>query len=258
MERRRATDGRLTRNVVPGVHALEHAFTNCYLIEGDEGEGVTLVDAAFPRTWPLLLAALDAIGRTAADVEALVLTHAHFDHVGFAATVQRSWGVPVFLHDGDAGLARSPLRYAHERPRLLYPVRYPRAARVIGTMVAAGALAAPPVEAQFFIDPGDVLPVPGRPRVIYTPGHTLGHCALHLPDRDVVLSGDAIVTLDPYTGIAGAQIVAGAATADSATALASLTALEETGAKVLLPGHGHPWMRGVAAAVRVARLVGPH
>ena len=32
---------------------------------------------------------------------------------------------------------------------------------------------------------------PGRPRVVFTPGHTYGHCALHLPDRDVLLTGDA-------------------------------------------------------------------
>jgi glyoxylase-like metal-dependent hydrolase (beta-lactamase superfamily II) len=43
------------------------------------------------------------------------------------------------------------------------------------------------------------LPVPGSPRVVFTPGHTLGHCALHFPERDAVIAGDAVVTLDPYT-----------------------------------------------------------
>ena len=47
---------------------------------------------------------------------------------------------------------------------------------------------------------GGTLPVPGSPTVVLSPGHTLGHCALHLPDRDVLLAGDALVTLDPYTG----------------------------------------------------------
>lgn len=62
---------------------------------------------------------------------------------------------------------------------------------------------------------GGTLPVPGSPQVVFTPGHTLGHCALHLPDRDVVIAGDAIVTLNPYTGATGPQIVARAATVDS-------------------------------------------
>ena len=63
------------------------------------------------------------------------------------------------------------------------------------------------------------MPVPGRPVVVPSPGHTHGHCALHLPDRDVLISGDALVTLDPYTGRRGPRIIAGAATADSGLAL---------------------------------------
>jgi glyoxylase-like metal-dependent hydrolase (beta-lactamase superfamily II) len=32
------------------------------------------------------------------------------------------------------------------------------------------------------------LDVPGSPRVVFSPGHTYGHCALHLPDGDVLLA----------------------------------------------------------------------
>lgn len=49
----------------------------------------------------------------------------------------------------------------------------------------------------------------GRPTVIATPGHTYGHVALHLPDRDAVISGDALVTLAPYTALTGPRVVAG-------------------------------------------------
>jgi glyoxylase-like metal-dependent hydrolase (beta-lactamase superfamily II) len=53
-----------------------------------------------------------------------------------------------------------------------------------------------------------VLEVPGSPHVLFTPGHTLGHCALHLPDRVVVIAGDAFVTLDPYAAKQGPKLVA--------------------------------------------------
>jgi glyoxylase-like metal-dependent hydrolase (beta-lactamase superfamily II) len=92
--------------------------------------------------------------------------------------------------------------------------------------------------------------------VIACPGHTYGHVALHLPDSGVLLSGDALVTLDPYTGRTGPRIVAGAATADSALNLASLDALAATDATIVLPGHGEPWTGGVVEAVRRAREVG--
>jgi glyoxylase-like metal-dependent hydrolase (beta-lactamase superfamily II) len=103
---------------------------------------------------------------------------------------------------------------------------------------------------------GTVLPVPGAPRVIFTPGHTLGHCALHLPDRDVVIAGDAIVTLNPYTGQRGPQIVAGAATADSRRALDSLDAIATPGARTVLVVRGDPWTGGAEQAVAAARAAG--
>ncbi|CAN5603237.1 hypothetical protein BH24ACT24_BH24ACT24_12410 [soil metagenome] len=101
------------------------------------------------------------------------------------------------------------------------------------------------------------LPVPGSPQTVFTPGHTLGHCALHFPDRDGVIAGDAVVALDPYTAERGPKIVAGAATADSARNLASLDALAETGAGRVLTGHGDAWTGGAAEAVARARQAGP-
>jgi glyoxylase-like metal-dependent hydrolase (beta-lactamase superfamily II) len=243
--------GRLIRNVAPGVHQLEHAFVNCYLVE--DGDAVTIVDAAFPRTWPLVAKALAAIGRSPADVRALVLTHAHFDHLGFAARAQSEWGVPVWAHPREEYIAAHPYRYAHENARALYPLRYPASIPVLARMTDAGALSVPGVRHLNFFEPGQALDVPGRPRIVFSPGHTFGHSALFLPDRDALLVGDALVTFDPYTGYAGPQIVSGAATADSDEALRSLTALEETGASTVLSGHGAPWFRGIGAAADNAR-----
>jgi glyoxylase-like metal-dependent hydrolase (beta-lactamase superfamily II) len=123
-------------------------------------------------------------------------------------------------------------------------------------MAAAGAFAVTGVRELTFFEPGDVLDVPGRPTPVFSPGHTYGHCALHLADRDVLLAGDAVVTLDPYTGRTGPRIVAGAATADSDLALRSLDALAATGARLVLPGHGEPWRQGAAAAAELARAAG--
>jgi glyoxylase-like metal-dependent hydrolase (beta-lactamase superfamily II) len=91
---------------------------------------------------------------------------------------------------------------------------------------------------------------------VFCPGHTLGHCALHLPDRDVLLAGDAFVMLDPYTAKKGPRIVARAATADVARAVASLDALAATGARIALTGHGEPWTDGIESAVAQAREAG--
>jgi len=242
-------------NVAEGVHRIEDSYTNWYLLEEDGR--LTVVDTGVPRSWDSLHEALDKLGRRSVDIEAVVLTHAHFDHVGFAERARHELGVPVWVHEEDVPLTRHPMRYSHERPRSYYLATQVKALPIVASLVKARAFFPPPLkEVRSFAN--GTLDVPGSPRVLFTPGHTLGHCSLHLPERDVVIAGDAVVTLNPYRGWRGPQIVAGAATADSERNLASLSALAETGASTLLPGHGEPWRDGVESAVEKARAVGPN
>lgn len=246
---------RLYPNVVPGVHRLEHAYVNCYLLE--EAGALTIVDTAHPATWDVIHGAIRALGRKTADVRACVLTHAHFDHLGFARRAQGEWGVPVFAHAEEEYIAAHPYRYAHEKPRAIYPIKHPAAVPALFAMARAGALRVKGLEGTALMVPDERLDVPGHPRVVFTPGHTFGHCALFMREADAVLSGDALVTFNPYTGGSGCQIVSGAATADSARALESLSVLAQTGAAVLLPGHGEVWREGAARAAEIAMDAGP-
>lgn len=241
----------LITNVADGVHLLSAHYVNCYLLEDERG--VTLVDTGLPAMWQQLMDAVAELNHEPADIAAIVLTHAHFDHTGCAARAKHQLRVPIWAHPEDHYIAAHPYRYRRQRPAVLYPLRYPRAIRILGSMARAGAFRVSGVQDLAPLAADTVLDVPGRPRVVFTPGHTAGHCALHLADRSTVLSGDALVTLDPYTGFTGPQIVAKAATADTAQALASLDALAATRARTVLPGHGEPWHEGVQAAVDHAR-----
>jgi glyoxylase-like metal-dependent hydrolase (beta-lactamase superfamily II) len=71
-----------------------------------------------------------------------------------------------------------------------------------------------------------------------------------------VITGDALVTLDPYTTLTGPRLVAKAALADSAQNLATLDRIGESGASHLLPGHGDPWHGPAEEAVAIARRNG--
>lgn len=249
---RRTPDG--VREVADGVFMITRAVTNSYLVDTDDG--LVLVDAGLPRSWPYLVAALAAFRSTPDDLVSVVLTHGHFDHVGTLERLQRDHHVPIHVHEADAPLVLHPYRYDREASRVLYPVRHPGGIPVLARMARAGALSVHGVEALGDVIPG--VPVLGGLVPIATPGHTYGHVAFHAPDRDVLFTGDAVVTFDPYTGRPGPQIVARAATADSTAALAVLSELTGTGAGTVLPGHGDPWVNGIEEAVIDARAFGPH
>lgn len=244
----------LHRDEAPGVHRVEDAATNWYLVE--EGDRLTVVDTGLPRSWLSLLSALEDLGRRPADIEAVVLTHGHFDHMGFARRAQTELRVPLWASQLDRGVVAKPWHYDHERSRLPY-FRHPPFARIFAEMTAMGAPLVKGAEVSRTFADGQRLDVPGKPQVVFTPGHTRGHCSLVLADRGAVIAGDALVTLDPYTGRRGPCIVAGAATADSGLALSSLDALATLDATILLTGHGPAWRGSPADAVRRAKAAGP-
>ena len=143
-------------------------------------------------------------------------------------------------------------QYGRERSPLWYVATQPQALPVVAGFAATGSFFPRRIkEVRRFSD--GTLDVPGSPRVVFTPGHTLGHVAFHFPDRDAVIAGDAVVTFNPYRAAHGPQIVAQAATADSARALGSLDALAETGATTVLTGHGPVWRGGAEAIAAQAR-----
>lgn len=240
----------LERDVAPGIHRVEDAFTNWYLVE-DEGS-LTIVDCGLPASWNRLPVHLDAIGRAADDVEAVILTHAHPDHIGFAERIRTEWDVPVWLHERDRSLSRHPFRYETEHSVLRH--RNPHVLRVGAAMARAGVLRTRALsDVRAFSGDDDTLAVPGRPCPVFTPGHTHGHTAFAFPDRGAIVVGDALATLEPYTGRRGPRLLSGAANADDTAAMASLQRIAESGAKTVLVGHGPPWTGGAQEAVDRAR-----
>ncbi len=237
--------------IVPGVYGLGSELVNWYLVVDDEG--VTVIDAGLGGFAKTLDADLRRIGRTPADVTAVVLTHSDSDHTGVAPHL-RAAGARVLIHSLDEpGLRKPGPKKGDASPRHLLPNLWrPATRRIFGHSIRTGAKPGKVDDAETFAG-GDVLDVPGRPRVIHTPGHTFGHCALLFEEQNALFVGDALCMHPDLTRREGAGLMPRFFNEDDDAAQASLAAIEPVDAAVLLAGHGDPWRDGAAAAVASAR-----
>ena len=245
--------------VAPGVHRLGDHGVNFYLIE--DPDGLVLVDAGVPAHLKELQALLAGLGRSVADVRAVLLTHGHLDHTGLAHPLQQA-GAAIWIHRRDAGILhdgpRSSTRHAKpERSMLPYLLRRPSALAFPVRLARAGAFTAPAVRDARAFDADQVLAeVPGAPQAVVLPGHTPGSAAYLFADRGLLFTGDALVTFDGMSGDTGPALVSRCFTHDSRAALSALDRLDELTADLLLPGHGEPFTDGVRSATRQARQLG--
>ncbi len=240
--------------VADRIRRLGAELVNWFIVE--DGGKLILVDAGNPKQYDQLPAALASLGWSMADIEAVVLTHAHGDHLGSSARIKDESGAAVRVHHGDAALARGEGEREYER-HYVHDLTRLYAWKALLFFLRGGALKAPPVAELGTLDDGEVLDVPGRPRVLHAPGHTDGSSCLYLEERKVLFSGDSLVTLNIVTGATGPRIMPGSFNKDSPQSLRSLSRLEGIQADVVLPGHGEPWTGGVTQALRLARDIGP-
>jgi glyoxylase-like metal-dependent hydrolase (beta-lactamase superfamily II) len=239
-----------------GVHRLGDQKVNFYLIE--QAGGLILVDAGLPTHFAQLSDAVTAIGRSMHDITDVLITHAHPDHVGIAARVQRETGARIWVHSADAPIVSDPKsmskHWKAERSLVPYILRRPAMLSVPIHLGRNGAFKPAAVANVNTFADGEVLPVPGAPTAIQVPGHTTGSTAFAFPG--MIFTGDALVTRDDIIGRSGPRIVARAFTQNGAQALASIGKLVSTDAALVLPGHGDPYTGGIAKAVREATAAG--
>ena len=237
--------------VVPGVWRLGTDFYNWYLVEGEGG--LTAVDAGLPGLGRTLEEDLRSIGRSLDDITAVVLTHGDLDHIGLVSRLA-SGGARVLAHADEVERLRKPGPKSGDASarEFLKNLWRPQLLRMIAKTVPYTGRPKPVTTDATFTD-GDVLDVPGRPRVIATVGHTPGHCALLFEERGALFVGDALTAHSLLRRGPDVSLMPRFMNEDNAQALRALDALEPLSADVMLFGHGDPWRGGVAAAVAAGR-----
>jgi len=241
--------------VADGIHRLSQGVSNFYLIE-DAGK-FTLVDAGGSKDWTLFTELIETLGRKIEDLDAVLLTHAHGDHVGFAEQARSTAGAQVWVHSSDEQAALTGKQSGGSDGSIVRHLLRPQLYRTVWILGRAGASRIVPVAEVSTFGDGVVVDVPGSPKILHVPGHTAGSAAMLLEARGVLFTGDALVMMNPASGRTGPQIQPSAFNSDSRQAMESLTCLAGTSASLVLPGHGEPWSGGVDEAVRLARAAGP-
>jgi hydroxyacylglutathione hydrolase len=178
---------------------------NCYVARPDGADRGLIVD---PGDEPeRILEAVEALGLT---VEAILLTHCHFDHIGAVAPVARATGAPVHC------------------PKIEVPVL----ADIMSYVPWPGFGPFESYEADHTVAGGEHLSIAGLEiDVLFTPGHSPGHVTYAVPDHEALFSGDVL-----FKGSVGRTDLPGG---DWGTLLESIRGLVEAypAETVVYPGH---------------------
>ena len=227
------------REIVSNVYLMEGlSASNVYLLTARDE--LTLVDAGLSSDVDRIVGQLEEGGYALAQFRAIVLTHAHGDHVGGAADLARRSGAQIVAH-------RDEVPYI-EQTQSLRPSSL--VGRVMNWLSSRVLFRMDACEVDRAVEEGDVLEALGGLEVAHTPGHTPGAMSLYQRERRILFCGDALFNADPMSGRPGLDFPIRLISVDNAQARESVRKLAELPIDVLCCGHGEPILAGANEKIR--------
>ena len=142
-----------------------------------------LIDAGFPGSYRSITRGLTECGLSLDRIDRIVITHAHPDHSGGLAELVSEIRIPVAVHHSEADIIEGSTPTPN-------PLQIPLFASV--AQPALDRLTGNPVPIALRLYDGDLIPFPIELRVVHLPGHTPGSIALYMPQKGIVIVGDAL------------------------------------------------------------------
>jgi glyoxylase-like metal-dependent hydrolase (beta-lactamase superfamily II) len=211
------------------IFPVELGFDTSYVLKAD---GVIAVDAGAPKKGKSFLRGLERASIRPEDVQLIVMTHGHWDHVGSASDMQAITGAKLAMHELEAPWLQKCLTPL--------PPGATSWGRVVASLVRVflPLIKFPPAKVDLVLtNEGLSLSDYGIPgRVLHTPGHTLGSVSILLDSGDVFV-GDLAMNKFPLRLSPGFPIFA----EDQDAVVRSWKTLLEMGATTVYPAHGKPF-----------------
>lgn len=223
--------------VTDRVYLARTALVNWTVVA--DNTGVMLIDAGFPGQRAEALASLAKLGFGPGDLAAILLTHAHIDHLGTAIWFAKTHGTPVFCHSAEIGHTRREYLEQASPAAVLAHAWRPRWLAWSAQVALEGGLVREGIPTVRPFTDEVAAGLPGRPVAIPTPGHTSGHCS-YVVDG-VLVAGDALVTGHPLLPQRGPQLLPVPFSHSDQDCRRSLDVLAGAGTDILIPGHGEVW-----------------
>ena len=204
-------------------------FDDCYLIQG---EGTILIDGGAPNQARGFLEAIERLGVELEEIQLIVITHGHWDHIGSAKEIKEITGAKIAMHQREKEWLEKGLKFM--------PPGATAWGRIVSGMLAMLMplvhIPATDVDVVLGDEEHSLAPygIPGR--VIYTPGHSRGSVSVLLETGDVFV-GDLAMNKFPLRFSPGLPIFAD----DLRQVKQSWELLLSQGAETVHPAHGKPF-----------------
>jgi glyoxylase-like metal-dependent hydrolase (beta-lactamase superfamily II) len=234
--------------ITDNVHFAYTDLVNWTLVT--DGKGVMLIDAGFPGSRDDVLASMRELGFGIEDLRAILLTHAHIDHLGSAIWFAKTHGTPVYCHAAEVGHSKREYLEQASPVDVATHIWQPRWLKWSVAITRKGAMVRDGIPTTQALTEDVAARLPGAPMAIPTPGHTGGHCSFVVDG--VLIAGDALVTGHPVASRSGPQLLPALFNHDQDGCVRSLAALGMLDTEVLLPGHGPVWRGSIRDAVEQA------
>ena len=210
------------------LHTISLGFVNCYLIQGEKN---ILIDAGAPGMLKSFLKKLTQTGIQPADIDLILFTHGHFDHIGFASELKELSGATAAIHQRE-------VEWLETGKPVPPPGVTPWGKALISLIKLTSGVTLPPTQVDIPLSDNDFslaeYGIPGR--VIYTPGHSMGSVSILLDSGEAIV-GDLAMNYWLMGLTPGLPIFA----EDIEMVKDSWRKLLKEDIRVIYPGHGKPF-----------------